>query len=183
MSNFGVTFKILERGESPPPGYTKSSGHIVFDVCMIFQRKSRWVKDGHRTPDPDMSSYAGVVSKESIRILRTHAALHDVPVMAADVRNAYLQASTSEKHFVICGPEFGIENIGKKAIIAQALYGGKVAGRDFWHHLRSCMKFLGFEYSQADPDVWMRESVRKYGCTREHWQEVHHHPRPLWHEG
>ena len=28
------------------------------------------------------------------------------------------------------------------------------------------MKFLGFEYSQADPDVWMRESVRKYGSTK-----------------
>ena len=79
--------------------------------------------------------------------------------MAADVRNAYLQATTPEKNFVICGPEFGIENIGKKAIITRALYGRKVSGRDFWHHLRSCMKFLGFEYLQADPDVWMRESV------------------------
>ena len=28
------------------------------------------------------------------------------------------------------------------------------------------MKFLGFEYSQADPDVWTRESVRKYGSTK-----------------
>ena len=36
MSNVGVAFKILERGDSPPPGYTKSSGHIVFDVCMSF---------------------------------------------------------------------------------------------------------------------------------------------------
>ena len=27
------------------------------------------------------------------------------------------------------------------------------------------MKFLGFEYSQADPDVWMRESVQKDGST------------------
>ena len=61
MSNVGVAFKILETGESPPPGYTKSSGHIIFDVCMRFQRKSRWVKDGHRIPDPDTSSYAGVV--------------------------------------------------------------------------------------------------------------------------
>ena len=166
MSNVGVAFNILERGESPPPGYTKSSGHIVYDVCMRFQRKSRWVKDGHRTPDPDTSSYAGVVSRESIRIFLTHADLRGVPVMAADVRNAYLQAPTSEKHFVICGPEFGIENIGKNSIITQALYGGKVAGRDFWYHLRSCMKFLGFEYSQADPDVWMRESVQKYGSTK-----------------
>ena len=72
---------------------------------------------------------------ESFQIFLTHAALHGVPVMAADVLNAYLQAPTSEKHFVICGPEFGIENIDKKAIITRDLYGGKVARRDFWHHL------------------------------------------------
>ena len=78
MSNVVVAFKILETGESPPPGYTNSSGHIVFDVRMSFQRKDRWVKDGNRTPDPDTSSYAGVVSIESIRILLTHAALHGV---------------------------------------------------------------------------------------------------------
>ena len=28
------------------------------------------------------------------------------------------------------------------------------------------MKFLRFEYLQADPDVWMRESVRKDGSTK-----------------
>ena len=61
--------------------------------------------------DPDTSSYAGFLSRESIQIFLTHATLHGVPVMAADVRNAYLQAPTPEKHFVICGPEFGIENI------------------------------------------------------------------------
>ena len=140
-----MAFNILERGESPPPGYTKSSGHIFFDVCMSFQRKDRWVKDSHCTPDPSMYIYAGVVSRESIRIYPTHAALHGVPVMAEDVRNAYLQAPTSEKHFFICVPEFGIENIDKKAVITRALYGRKVARRDFWHHMRSFMKFLGFE--------------------------------------
>ena len=66
MSNVGVAFKILDTGDSPSPGYTKSSGHIVFDVCMSFQWKAWWVKDGHRTPDPDTYSYAGVVSRESI---------------------------------------------------------------------------------------------------------------------
>ena len=86
--------------------------------------------------------------------------------MAADFRNVYLQAPTSEKHFVICGPEFGIENIGKKAIITRALLGGNFSGRDYWHHLRSCMKFIEFEHSQADPYVWMRESVRKDGSTK-----------------
>ena len=166
MANVGVAFKILETGENPPPGYSKSSGHLVYDVKMDFTRKGRWVKDGHRTPNPETSSYAGVVSRESIRIMLTHAALHGVPTFAADVRNAYLQAPTSEKHYIVCGPEFGIENVGKKALITRALYGGKCAGRDFWHHLRSCMKFLGFESSRADPDVWMRESVREDGFTK-----------------
>ena len=91
-----------------------------------------------------------------------------VPIMAADVRNAYLQAPTSEKHFIICGPEFGIENIDKKDLITRALYGGKCAGRDFWQHLRSCMKFLGFSFSRADLDVWMRESVQEDGITKYH---------------
>ena len=166
MSNIGVVFKILETGETPPLGYRKSSGHMIYLVKMDFTRKSRWVKDGHRTPDPETSSYAGVVSREIIRILLTHAALHGVTVTAADVCNAYLQAPTSEKHYIICGPELGIENIGKKALTTRALYGGKSAGRYLCHHLRSCMKFLAFEFSYADPDVWMREYVRKDEVTK-----------------
>ena len=102
MSNIGVAFKILDPGENPPIGFTKSSGHMIYDVKMDFTRKARWVKDGHRTPDPESSSYDGVMSRESIRIMLTHAALHDVPVVAVDVRNAYLQAPTSEKHYIIC---------------------------------------------------------------------------------
>ena len=106
--------------------------------------------------------------REITRILLTHDAIHCVPIVAADVHNAYLQAPTSWKNFIICGPEFGIENIGKKAVITRALYGGKFSGRDFWPHLRICMKFLGFESSRADPDVRMRESVQEYGITKYH---------------
>ena len=161
MGNVGIAFEILSPGERAPPGWTKASGHTIFDVKMDFTRKARWVKDGHRTPDSKTSSYAGVVSRESIRIALTYAALHHIDVMAADIRNAYLQAPSSEKHYIICGKEFGLENEGRVALIRRALYGGKVAGRDFWHHLRSCMKHLGFESSRADPDVWFRKSTRK----------------------
>ena len=88
----------------------------MFDVKMDFTRKTRWVKDGHRTPDLETSSYVGVVSRESIRILPTYAALHEVNVMAADIRNAYLLAPTSEKHFIICDADlYGIEQAGKRA--------------------------------------------------------------------
>jgi hypothetical protein len=68
-----------------------------------------------------------------------------------------------EKHYIICGEEFGLENVGKRAIIVRALYGGKAAGRDFWHHLRSCMEHLGFKSKGGDPDVWMRPADRADG--------------------
>ena len=163
MGNLVIAFEIKEHGEKAPPGWHKASGHVIFDVKMDFTRKARWVKDGHKTPDSTTSSYAGVVSRESIRIALTYAALLGLPVIGGDLKNAYLQAPSSEKHFIICGPEFGIENVGKVALIRRALYGGKVAGRDFWHHLRECMGFLGFTSSLADPDVWLRLSKRSTG--------------------
>jgi hypothetical protein len=97
--------------------------------------KARWVKDGHKTPDSTTSSFARVVSRDSICISLMYAALLGLPVIGADIRNAYLQGRSSEMHFIICGPEFGIENEGHAALIWRALYGGKVAGRGFWHHL------------------------------------------------
>ncbi len=90
-------------------------------------------------------------------------ALLGLPVLGADICNAYLQAPSSEKHFIICGPEFGIENVGHVALIHCALYGGKVAGRDFWHHLRNSMGQLGFTSSRADPNVWHRLLKRSTG--------------------
>ncbi len=48
-------------------------------------------------------------------------------------------------------------------MIRCALYGGKVAGRDFWHHLRDCMGHLGFTSLHADPDVWFRPSKQAIG--------------------
>ena len=137
--------------------------HLVFDVKMDFTRKARWVLDGHKTPSPIGSTYAGVVSRESVRIAFTCAALNDVDIFAADIRNACLQAPSSEKHYIVCGAEFGLENIGKKALIRRALYGGKAAGRDFRNHLRSCMSHLHFKPCLADLDVWMRPAIKLDG--------------------
>jgi hypothetical protein len=78
-----------------------------------------------------MSSFAGVVLRYSIRIALTYVALLGLPVLGVDIQNAYLQAPSSEKHFIICGPEFGTENEGCVALIHCALYGGKVTGLQF----------------------------------------------------
>ena len=80
---------------------------------MDFTRKARWVLDGHKTPDPVGSTYAGVVSRESVRIAFTYAALNNLDVWAADIQNAYLQPPSSQKHYIVCGAEFGLENVGK----------------------------------------------------------------------
>ena len=95
-----------------------------------------------------------MVSCESFQVALTYAELMDLEFMTADIHNAYLQAPSSEQHFIVCGAECGLENIGKVALINRALYSGKVAGRDFLHHLRNCMEHLVFESCQADPDVW-----------------------------
>jgi hypothetical protein len=170
MSNVQVAFDILEEDQHLPPGYSKCTCHIIFDVKMDGTRKARYVKDGHKTRDPEGSRYAGVVSRDSVRIALTYAALNDLNVMAADIRNAYLQAPSSEKHYIICGLEFGIENKGKRAVIKRALYGGKVSGRDFRNLLRSCMKHIGFDSCLADPDVWMRKAKKADGSL--YWEYV-----------
>ena len=165
MCNVGVAFEALEEGAAAPAGWSKVTGHIVFDVKMDFTRKARWVLDGHKTPDIVGSTCAGVVSRESVRIAFTYAALNGLDIFAADIRNAHLQAPSSQKNCVTCGPEFGLENVGKVALVHGALCGGKSAGKDFRNHLRSCMHFLHFQSCPADPDVWMRPALKSDGST------------------
>ena len=47
MMNVGIAFHLLQHGEDPPVGYTKASGHLIFDVKMDFTRKARFLLDGH----------------------------------------------------------------------------------------------------------------------------------------
>ena len=67
------------------------------------------------------------------------------------------------KHYIVCGPEFGMENVGKVAIMHRAVYGGKTSRRDFRNHLRSCMHFINFTSCPADPDVWIRPAIKSDG--------------------
>ena len=161
----------LPKNNKPPTGYSKSSGHLVFDIKMDFTRKARWVKDGHLTRDPEESNYAGVVSRESVRIAFTYAALNGLDVCAGDIKSAYLQAPSSEKHYIICGKEFPLEMQGRVAIIRRALYGGKSAGADYWKHMRTCMEHLKFRPCKADPDVWMRSAIKESDGS-EYWEYV-----------
>lgn len=87
MGSLMIAFKLKNHGEKAPPGWHKSTGHIIWDVKMDFTRKARWVKDGHKTPDSITSSYL---------VALMYAALLGLPVVGADIKYAYLQAPSSE---------------------------------------------------------------------------------------
>ena len=57
MQNLKVAFDVLEDGAKIPVGHNKAHVHLVFDIRMTLVRKARWVKDGHRTPEPEWSTF------------------------------------------------------------------------------------------------------------------------------
>jgi len=162
MSIVGIAFKVLENGElDVPPGYQYMQCHMVYDIKLDgFRRKCRLVAGGHMIETPPHVTYAGVVSRDTVRIAFMMAALHDLEVKACDIENAYLTAPANEKVWTLMGPEFGAELHGKAALIVRALYGLPAAGAAFRNHLADCMRHLGYTPSKADPDLWMKEEVR-----------------------
>ena len=59
----------------------------------------------------------------------------------------------SKKHYIKCGSEFVIENVGMTDIIVRALYCGKAAGANYWRYVRNAMNEMDFVPCKADPDV------------------------------
>ena len=113
--------------------------HMVYDVKMEnFHHKARFVAGGHMTKVPATVTYASVVSRESVQIALTLAALNGLQVKTADIENAYLTAPINKKIWCTLGPEFGSDT-GKQAIVIQSLYRLKSAGAAFCNHLTNCM--------------------------------------------
>ena len=68
MKNVMIAFDVLIEGQNLEPGCEFIR---IFDVKTDFTRKARFVVNGSRTRDPDQSTYAGVVSRETVRIALT----------------------------------------------------------------------------------------------------------------
>ena len=164
MAAVWKAFEFLDEDAPDPVGHRLIDAHMVFDVKADFTRKARLVAGGHLTDPPSSITYASVVSRESVRIAFLLAALNDLDILAADIGNAYLNARTREKIFIICGREFGDSYVGRKALIVRALYGLKSSGAAW----RSCLAEvlrdqLGYQSCRADGDVWFRASQRPDG--------------------
>jgi hypothetical protein len=69
--------------------------------------KSHLVAEGNLTAPPKDSVYSGVVTIRSLHLCMFLAELNGLKVEATDVGNAYLEAYTKEKLYIIAGSEFG----------------------------------------------------------------------------
>ena len=80
---------------------------------------------------------------------------------STDVGNAYLEAYTTEKLFIVAGPEFR-ERQGHTLIISRALYGLKSSGKRWWERLSDILIEMGFFPSKAEDDIWMKDHGDHY---------------------
>ena len=90
MNNNRVAFDILDKDQNVEPGRIFLECYMIFEVKMDFRRKARYVANGAKNPNLKISSYSGVVSRETVRITLTYAALNELNVMSADIQDALL---------------------------------------------------------------------------------------------
>ena len=114
MKAVKIAFKILDDGQQPPIGYQYMQCHMVFDIKLDgFRRKARLVAGGHVLDPPAVLTYASVVTRESVRIALTVAALNDLQVRTSDVMNAYLTAPCEERYGQHSDPNSGPMKVRK----------------------------------------------------------------------
>jgi Reverse transcriptase (RNA-dependent DNA polymerase) len=115
---------------TPTSGYKKIHCHMVY-VKHDGRHKSCLVAGGHLTDPNTESVYSGVVSLRGIRLVVLLAELNGLELWGADVGNAYLEAETKEKVYLVGGPEFGsLER--HTLLVDKALYGLRSSGLR-WH--------------------------------------------------
>ncbi len=138
-----------------PEGYKKIRVHFIYDVKHDGRHKCRCVADGHLTDVPVDSVYSGVVSLRGLRTLLFIAELNDLESWTTDIGNAYLEAETLERVYIVAGPEFG-ELEGHTLVIFKALYGLRSSGLHWYQRMAECLRQMGFFQSKAEPEIWMR---------------------------
>ena len=142
-------------------GYQEIDLHMIFDIKLgqNFRRKARMVAGGHMTKPPSSVTYSLVVSRESVRVMLMFAALNDLEIQSADIKNAYLTAPCRERVWTRAGVEFG-DDMGKAFMIVKALYGLCSSGAAFRAFLAERLDEMGFKSSIADPNVRLRSETK-----------------------
>ena len=137
---------------NPPKGYCRIKVHLVFAVKFDGRHKARLVADGHLTPEPIENIYSGVVSLRNLRLVIFLGELNHLDLWGADIGNAYLEAFTDEKLYIVAGPEFQ-ELEGYILIFLKALYGLISSGKRWAEVIHGILRDMKFLPSKADPCI------------------------------
>ena len=106
--------------------------------------------------------YSEVVSLRNLRLAMLLAELNTLELWGADVGNAYLQALTNKKLYIVGGHQFE-ELQGHVLVMHEALYGTRSGGA-CWHDKLFVLHQMGFKPSMADLDIWMKSSKDGNHC-------------------
>ena len=140
-----------------PPNHQKIRISLIFPVKHDGRHKARLVPDGSITPEPVENIYSGVASLRHLMFVIFLGELNNLELWGADIGNAYLDAYTHEKHFIIAGPEFE-ELEAFILIFNKTLYSLISSGKTWVQKFHDIIKDMGFMPSKVDPCTWMREN-------------------------
>ena len=122
MNNLLIICDIFDKVQDVPDNMKSLGVHLTFDVSMNLTYKARIVAYGNRSENRVRTTYEVVVSRETVSIVLTYSDLNGLDIISDDIQNSYITATNTEKHFIVCGPEFGFENTGRKAMVKRAPY-------------------------------------------------------------
>ena len=78
-------------------------------------------------------------------------------MQVTNIENAYLEAKTSEKVYIIAGPEYE-EKTGVSLNIHKALHGLSSSGQQWHMKLSDDLRDMGLFSCKVEPDISMRKS-------------------------
>jgi hypothetical protein len=134
---------------------------MIYDVKHDGIHKAQLVAGGHLTNPSTESVYSGVESLGGIRYIVFLAELNKLQRCGADVGNAYLEATTKDKVYIVGGPEFGSLE-GHSLVIDRALYGLRSSGLCWHQRFSDVLRSMCFTPSKAEADIWMQENDGLY---------------------
>ena len=140
-----------------PKGYHRIKVHLVFAVKFDGRHKARLVADSHLTPEPIEKLYSGVVFLRCLRLVTFLGKLNHLDLWGADIGNAYLEAFTDEKLYILAGPEFQ-ELEGYILTFRKTLYGLKSSGKRWAEVIHGILRDMKVLPSKADPCIWLRKA-------------------------
>jgi Reverse transcriptase (RNA-dependent DNA polymerase) len=127
---------------------------MVYDVKHDGRHKSRLVAGGHLTDPNTDSVYSSVVSLRGIRLVTFLSQLNNLELWGTGVGNAYLEATTKERVYIVGGSEFG-DLEGHKLVIHKALYGLRSSGLCWHQRFADVLRSLGFKQCKSEGDIWL----------------------------